>query len=302
MTTYEVILKNNKKTTVTEYIINDIKNAEYIKSIKPINKQYGDTNTLVDAILSHSEIISKNNTIFYCKFTRPCDTIFFELYKYSDNEWSPNVKFTIDRKNCNPNFLKSFMDINKFYELFFLEIDLYKQSKIEVLSTIEMEKVRKICFYNKDGIKAFFDNFGNIYYCYKAMIPTKKSKARYKELNNSADSVLIYYADGLRYCHQYFKNIDEAKQYMNNNNISTWYVDKYGFTGVDPEKKKIYHRLPYYNILHELSIGEEINKIAWRWSKASNSEDFGTLLILAKAYLAFKRNDELARIQILSEQ
>ena len=131
---------------------------------------------------------------------------------------------------------------------------------------------------------------------------TKKSKDRYKELNNNTDSVLIYYADGLRYCHQYFKNIDEAKQYMNNNNISTWYVDKYGFTGVDPEKKKIYHRLPYYNILHELSIGEEIDKIAWRWNKASNNEDFGTLLILVKAYLAFKRNDELARIQILSEQ
>ena len=128
MTTYEVILKNNKKTTVTEYIINDIKNAEYIKSIKPINKQYGDTNTLVDTILSHSKIISKGNTIFYCKFTRPCDTIFFELYKYSDSEWSPNVKFIIDRKNCNPNFLKNFMDINKFYELFFLEIDWYKKS------------------------------------------------------------------------------------------------------------------------------------------------------------------------------
>ena len=119
---------------------------------------------------------------------------------------------------------------------------------------------------------------------------------------DNTDSVLIYYADGLHYCHQYFKNIDEAKQYMNNNNISTWYVDKYGFTGVDPEKKKIYHRLPYYNILHELSIGEEINIIAWRWNKASNNEDFGTLLILVKAYLAFKRNDELARIQILSEQ
>ena len=78
MTTYEVILKNNKKTTVTEYIINDIKNAEYIKSIKPINKQYGDTSTLVDTIFSHSEPISKNNTIFYCRFTPPSDTILFQ--------------------------------------------------------------------------------------------------------------------------------------------------------------------------------------------------------------------------------
>ena len=60
--------------------------------------------------------------------------------------------------------------------------------------------------------------------------------------------------------------------------------------------------MSYDNILHELSIGEEIDKIAWRWNKASNNEDCGTLLILVKAYLAFKRNDELARIQILSEQ
>ena len=71
MTTYEVILKNNKKTTVTEYIINDIKNAEYIKSIKPINKQYGDTSTLVDTILSHSKIISKcNNAIWIIKLRK----------------------------------------------------------------------------------------------------------------------------------------------------------------------------------------------------------------------------------------
>ena len=302
MTTYEVILKNGKKTVATEYVINDIKNAEYIKSIKTVKKQCEDVNILIDIILSQSEIISKNNTMFYCKFTRPCDTIFFKIYKYSNDEWSPNIEFTIDRKNCSPNLLKTFMDINEFYNFFFLEVPLYKQSKNRTLSTIEMEKIRKICFYNRDGIKAFFDNFGNIYYCYKAMIPTKKSKDRYKELSNSADSVLVFYVDGLRCCRHYFKNIDEAKRYMESNHISTWNIEKYGFTEGNPEKRKIYQQLPYYNILQEISLGEEINRIAWRWGKASGIEDYGTLVILVKAYLDFKRNDELARIQILSEQ
>lgn len=301
MNTYKVILKNGKEMTVTEYAINDIKNIDYVESVSPVEPHYN-INTIAEIIISCSKVISKKNTIFYCKFERPCDTVFFEMYKYSNNEWGSIVKFVVDRKKCGKDMLKSVISIEKFYELFFLDIECYKQSKTRVLSTAEMNKIRKICFYNKNGIKAFFDNFGNIYYCYKATIPTKKSKEEYKTLKDNPNCIFVCYVDGLHNRYRYFENVEAAKQYMSDNHITTWSIERYGFKGGDPENKKIYQQLPYYNILKEVSLAGDYTKVAWRWSKASDINDFGTLLILVKAYLDFKRNDELARFQILSEQ
>lgn len=298
MKRYEITLTNKRKTTINEHMFDLMINKPYVSKISLIRDTY-DINEIANFMLKNSEIISDNGIFFYCRLKRPCDTIYFEIYKYTENEWCSTIKYSVERAK-GKSALKTICDINVFYETFFKDLDKYNQSDKRMVSTNYINKLKKICFYNKKGIKAYFDVNGNIYYCYKAEIPTKKSKEEYKRFHNKPRCVLIGYNIGIHNRKEWFESIEDANKFVSENGITTWYVEKYRYTRCSPESRKIYFQLPYYNILQEVADEKEVHKVAWRWSSASDG-DYGTILILVEEYIKFFVQNEELRIKMLSE-
>lgn len=119
--------------------------------------------------------------------------------------------------------LKDTMDIEIFYNKFFLDLDKL-ETGMEYLSKKEIRKIKRIKIWNKDGIEISFDE-NNFYFLDKSNIPSKKIKDDYIKFHDNMNAVFVeYWVPSYKSPHrdgkggkkfEWFKDIEVFKQFYN---------------------------------------------------------------------------------------